>query len=166
MFLAHLPAGYLLARQLAKRRALILTGCAASLLPDTDLLWFYLVDQRQTLHHAYVFHWPLFWIATALAGWGLARVLNRPRILPFLGVALACLLLHMVLDSLAGGIAWLAPLSDLELRLVEVPARHGWWVWNFVLHWTMLVEVLILAAFAIALSRDLRRPAPGAGVAP
>lgn len=109
MFLAHLPAGYLLARELAKRRperrALILTGCAASLL-------------------------------------------------------------HMALDSLAGGIAWLAPLSDLELRLVEVPARHGWWVWNFVLHWTMLIEVLILSAFAIALCRDLPRPSPGAGVAP
>ena len=56
MFVAHIPAGYLLTRYLSRghadRKALILTGLVASVLPDTDLLWFYLVDNRQTAHHA------------------------------------------------------------------------------------------------------------------
>lgn len=135
----------------------MLTACAASLLPDTDLLWFYLVDNRQTVHHAYLFHWPLFWILMAgLAGLA-AKLLQRPRALPYIGVSLAALLLHMLLDTLAGGISWLAPFRDHELRLVEVPSRHSWWVWNFVLHWTMALEVLILAAFASALFRDTGR---------
>jgi inner membrane protein len=42
MFVAHIPAGYLLSRYLstghADRKALILTGIVASVLPDTDLL--------------------------------------------------------------------------------------------------------------------------------
>lgn len=162
MFLAHLPAGYLLGRALSHgspdRRALVLTACAMSLLPDTDLLWFYLVDHRQTVHHAYLFHWPLFWIALAGLGWLMAKVLHRPRMLPFVGVSLAALLLHMLLDSVAGGIAWFAPFSEGELLFVTIPARHGRWVWNFVLHWTMALELILIAAAVLAFCRDLRRP--------
>lgn len=44
MFIAHLPAGYLMARHFAKKRRhrewLVLTGLGASTLPDLDLFWF------------------------------------------------------------------------------------------------------------------------------
>lgn len=163
MFIAHLPAGYLLTRRMAARArprgALLAVGLAASVLPDLDLIWFYLVDDRQSVHHAYLFHWPLFWIA--LAGLALigARLARWQAAVPFVLVALAALLLHLALDSIAAGIAWAAPFSDFEINLVEVPARHGWWVWNFVLHWTFALELAILAAAAGALWRDARRPA-------
>jgi inner membrane protein len=157
MFVAHIPAGYLLSRYLgrghADRKALILTGVVASVLPDTDLLWFYLVDQRQTVHHSYVFHWPLFWVACAACAWAVARILDRPRLYPFIRVALACLLLHMVLDSIAAEILWLKPFAPYEVNLVEVPARYDWWVWSFVLHWTFLLELAIVLAAAITLWR-------------
>lgn len=160
MFIAHLPAGYLVSRWMARgqprRKALIVTGLVASVLPDADLFWFYLVDARQTLHHAYVFHWPLFWLALAGLGWGMARLLHRPDLLPFLKVALACLLLHMALDSVAAEIGWLRPFSDRELHLVEVPAGQSWWVMNFVLHWTFAVELAITLFAALVLIRDLR----------
>jgi inner membrane protein len=157
MFVAHIPAGYLLSRYLSRghedRKALILTGVVASVLPDTDLLWFYLVDNRQTVHHAYVFHWPLFWVACAASAWAVARIMNWTRLYPFIRVALACLLLHMVLDSIAAEILWLKPFADLEVNLVKVPARYGWWVWNFVLHWTFLLELAIVLAAGITLWR-------------
>jgi inner membrane protein len=163
MFVAHIPAGYLLSRYLSRghpdRKALILTGILASILPDTDLLWFYLVDNRQTVHHAYVFHWPLFWLACAACAWAVARIMNWTRLYPFIRVALACLLLHMVLDSIAAEILWLMPFAGYEVNLVKVPARYGWWVWNFILHWTFLAELAIVLAAGIMLWRDMR-PAP------
>ena len=159
MFIAHLPAGYLVSRALAgrcpQRAGLIATGLLASVVPDLDLLWFYLVDNRQTPHHSYIFHWPLFWIGLACAGLIVTRALRWRRGEPFILTALCCLLLHMVLDSVAAEIAWFAPFSSWELHLFEVPARHDWWVWNFVLHWTFALEIAIVVAAAIALWRDV-----------
>lgn len=117
------------------------------------MLWFYLVDNRQTLHHEYVFHWPLFWTALALVGAVVAVVLKKRAVLPYIGVALICLLLHMLLDSFAAEIYWLKPLSDFHLNAVVVPARYGWWVWNFVFHWSFAVELLICLAAAVVLVR-------------
>lgn len=166
MFIAHLPAGYLLTRRMVARQrsrgTLLAVGLAASVLPDLDLIWFYLVDNRQSVHHAYLFHWPLFWVALAALALGGARLAQRPGAGPVIAVALAGLLLHMALDSIAAGIAWAAPFSDFEINLVQVPARHGWWVWNFVLHWTFALELAILAAAGGTLWRDTRaarRPA-------
>lgn len=163
MFIAHLPAGYLPSERLSRNRpdraGLIATGLAASVLPDTDLAWFYLASDRQNPHHDFLWHWPLFWIAGAGIGWLMARTLGWRRAEPFIGVALACLLLHMVLDSIAAGIGWLRPFSDWQVNLVAVPARHGWWVWNFILHWTFLLELAICVWAALVLWRSRRQVA-------
>jgi inner membrane protein len=53
----------------------------------------------------------------------------------------------------AGGIRWFWPLSDSSLVLAHVPAGRSWWVWNFVLHWTFLMEVLVCAAALIVFVR-------------
>lgn len=162
MFLAHMPAGYLVARRLsegrAHRKALIATGLIASVLPDIDLFWFYLVDNRQTAHHAYVTHWPLFWVGLALVAWFIARVANKPQAEPFIAMGLAGTLLHMLLDSVAAEIAWLKPFSPLEIQLFHVPAIYDWWVWNFVLHWTFWLELAIIVVAAIIFWRDRRAP--------
>jgi inner membrane protein len=162
MFIAHLPAGYLLtsaieARMGRRSRAVMATGLVASVLPDLDLLWFYLVDARARPHHEYLFHAPLFWVVLALLAWGAARLLHWRDVPLLVGVALANLLLHMLLDTVAGGIRWLWPFSDASLVLAHVPAGRSWWVWNFVLHWTFLLEVLICAAAFVVL---VRRSAP------
>jgi len=70
MFIAHLPAGYLLARHLVKRigtlpaspRAVTLTAMAGAIAPDLDMLYFYFIDNGQTHHHKYFSHWPILWI--------------------------------------------------------------------------------------------------------
>ncbi len=165
MFIAHLPAGYLLTDALTRPlvrqatgvpKGLMAAGLAASVLPDLDLFWFYFVDARQSLHHAYLSHMPLFWVAMAGALWLGGRALGWRLAGLFAGVMLANLLLHMALDSVAAGIGWLRPFSDWNLNLVTVPARYGWWVWNFVLHWTFALELTLCAAAAVVLAR--RRP--------
>jgi inner membrane protein len=151
MFVAHLPAGYVLTRRLLDRtpagnalsRRVLALGLLASVLPDFDLLYFYLIDSRQTLHHLY---WP-----------HLTR--NRTHTLVSL-VFHANVFLHLVLDTVVGHISWLYPLYPESFALIEVPARYGWWVWNFVLHWTFGLELLI-CAWAVAIfarSRRNRRP--------
>lgn len=163
MFIAHLPAGYLLGETLSRgrpaRRGLIVTALMASILPDLDLVWFYLVNGRQNPHHDFVFHWPLFWVAIALSLWLIAVGTGRRRAVPFIGVGLASLLLHMALDSLAAEIAWLMPLSDARINLVTVPGGRDWWVWNFVLHWTFLLELAICGWAALVLWRNRRQAA-------
>ena len=54
MFIAHLPAGYLLtsamqARMGDRSRGVLAVGLAASVLPDIDLLWFYPAEGRRTV---------------------------------------------------------------------------------------------------------------------
>jgi inner membrane protein len=162
MFIGHLPAGYLATTLLldragapaASRRRLLIVGLIASVLPDLDLLWFFTVGQRRQVHHAYLPHLPLacaaFFAAAALLLWTL-----RARRETWLGwmVAVVNVMLHLVLDTTAGGIRWLWPLSDAELALGHVQARHDPWVLNFVLHWTFALEVLLVAAALVLLWR-------------
>lgn len=164
MFIAHLPAGYLATRLILQRepapeplrRRLIALGMAASVLPDLDLLWFYFVDDRRQVHHAYLPHLPLAWTAVfavaALILWS-GRA-SRTAWLAMLVFA-ANIMLHQVLDTVAGGIRWLWPFSNAEFALSHVQARYEPWYLNFVLHWTFAVEIAIVAA---ALWYARRRP--------
>ena len=151
MFVGHLPASYILttAGQRAagdNSKALLATGLVASVVPDADLAWFFFVDHRQVEHHAYLTHTPAFWIGIAALALAVCWMMKW-RVGPyFVGIALANLLLHLALDSIAAGVQWFWPLSDFEVNLVRVPARYDWWVWNFVLHWTFALELAVIAA--------------------
>ena len=154
MIVAHLPAGYLLARALPGPA--FGAALAGSVAPDLDLLAFYLVDGRAVHHHRYWVHIPGFW---AMAGGGALvalRAAGRRRLAGLLAAFLAGVALHLVLDGIVGGIAWLWPVHDELLRLVEVPARFDWWVWSFVLHWTFALELAVVAVAGAALLRDRR----------
>ncbi len=153
MFIAHLPAGYIagtLVERLAARfgydtpRRLTAVTLLASVLPDFDLLWFYLVDQRQHLHHTYWTHIPVFWVALGIVAALIALAIRRRDALPYIGAVTLGTLLHIVLDTVAGGIHWLYPLSSVETRWVEVPSVYGWWIANFVLHWSFALELILL----------------------
>jgi inner membrane protein len=107
VFIGHLPAGWLATSWLLRpervdartRRRLLAWGLAASVLPDLDLLRFYLVSDRREVHHAFLPHLPLAWVpalaAAALALWA-ARA-GRPAWLA-LAVAAVNVALHLVLD--------------------------------------------------------------------
>ncbi len=153
MLFAHLPAGYLIADRMSmgrtNRRVLMATGLVASVLPDFDMFWFHFVNGRQNVHHEFLFHWPLFWMALAVIAWPFRSRLPK-GIIP---VALASVMLHLLLDSIAGHIMWLAPFSDWTLNLVEVPARYDWWVWSFMTHWVFAAELAIIFAAAVTFLR-------------
>ena len=133
----------------------MLLGLAASVAPDLDLLWFFFVDHRRHDHHAYLPHLPL----AVVAGLAVAAVVPwsrraSPAAWTTFAVVGINLMLHLVLDTMAGGIRWLWPWSTTELALWPAEARHRQWILNFVLHWTFGVELaLVAAALLVFLSR-------------
>ena len=156
MLTAHLPSGYLLARGLPRTiPALLPVALVGAVFPDLDMIWFHLVDDRAFHHHRYWVHIPAFWLAVAAITLPLAAWLGHVRTA---AVFFAAILLHLILDSIGGGILWVAPVNDHLYTLVTVPATHGHWVTNFILHWTFLAELAIWLA-ALTLWRQRRKVA-------
>jgi len=164
VFIAHLPAGYLVTDAFlrgrrvpeAARRRLLAAGMMASVAPDLDLLYFYLLSDRQRVHHEFLPHLPLAWVPVLVAA-AVVLATSRAGRTAWLGFAIVALNLlgHLALDTTAGGIQWLWPFSRAEFVVAHVEARYQPWVLNFVLHWTFALELLlvVIAAWRIAIRR-------------
>lgn len=158
MFIAHLPAGYLLTRKLQaclKTKKYLWLGLIASLLPDIDLFYFYLFDGRQNFHHSYWIHIPFYWIILALLVFLLVHYQKRywaPAIIFFSNI-----FLHILLDTVVGQIKWLFPFSKIFVYFFVVPSHYTFWVYNFFFHWTFLIEIVIVIWAMVALIKDLHK---------
>lgn len=113
-------------------------------MPDLDILWFYLIDDRQTLHHKYWIHKPIYWLGFLLIITIFLYFYRKKNPIFISVVFFSNVFLHLILDTITGKIDWLYPFSNYSLALVEVPSRYNWWVWNFVFHWTFLLEIAII----------------------
>ncbi|MDM8553004.1 metal-dependent hydrolase [Desulfobacterales bacterium HSG2] len=157
MFIGHIPAGYLWTHFFLRwsngriagsrpGRVNILSGLIASILPDFDLFYFYLIDHRQHLHHGYWTHIPAFWLCIMAVWIGIGWLTKHSRII-FSGAIIGSnIFLHLFLDTIVGDIRWLYPLSRQSFSFFHVPATFDWWVLSFILHWTFLFEVAIMGA--------------------
>jgi inner membrane protein len=158
MLIAHLPAGYLLGLGLQKLslrldRKLLLAAIIGSLAPDFDMIYFHLVDGRQTHHHEYFTHWPLFWVGLLALMLFFTKVASPSRAFSVLAFGSGAIL-HMVLDTIASPIHWLMPFSPQAFEMVVVPATYQNWIWSFVLHWTFLLEISIWVLSIALFSRN------------
>ncbi len=153
MITAHLPAGYIVGRAMPVAPWVMAAALAGSVLPDFDLIWFYFIDDRAFHHHRYWVHAPGFWLIVAAASLPLMRW-RLPRHMPAAWAFFAALLVHLILDSLAGSIMWLWPFDDTLYALVQVPATRSHWVLSFLTHWTFAAE---LAIWAVAITFFLRQ---------
>ncbi|KZL00912.1 hypothetical protein PsAD5_00753 [Pseudovibrio sp. Ad5] len=146
MFIAHLPAGYLLGKAATKylnqkSKQLVMWTSIGSVLPDADMLYFYLIDNQSTHHRHYLTHWPMTWMMLIALSAVLLHRNFRVGVIP-LGLGMGGLL-HMLLDSVAAPVFWLAPFSKLQVELVKIPAIYDNYIWSFILHWTFAFEILI-----------------------
>lgn len=155
MFVAHIFAGYLGSRYYVNkadpepgaRQSLVylFTGMFFSIFPDIDLLYFYFITQHQPhSHHAYWIHMPWFWVVTLLLATIISRGLKK-NWQPYIVLSGFGIASHLVLDSVAGGIYWLYPFSDIYWRMFSITPKYHWWVLNYLLHWTFLLEILIIS---------------------
>jgi inner membrane protein len=135
----------------------MIAGMVGAIAPDLDLLYFYLIDHRAHNHHSYWTHYPSVWLGLLL----IALVLRYPMRWPRLGSMAVIFslngLIHMVLDSVAGYIHWLAPFEYKAYGWVTLSSPYQIWWLNFVFHWTFLIE-LSLMTWAILV---WRRHVPG-----
>lgn len=171
MFIAHLPAGYLLAKTFKKNilkqgldfptaMIFILIG---AVFPDLDLFYFYFIDGRSVHHHQYFMHWPLFWIGWLLiiylSIWLNHHILKSCHAFKFLNYVkwfIYAVLLHISLDTFVGDIWLLAPFIFEPFVFFEVTPRFQPWWLNFILHWSFAVE-LIICLIALYLFKVQRR---------
>ena len=151
MIIAHLPAGYLLTKTLsakfdaARARGLWIWGLLASVFPDIDILYFHLIDGAARNHRYYPTHWPLFWLGLFVVAAAVLLMARRRDLLAYPTVFLAGVGLHLLLDCLAGPVFYAAPFSWDRIQLIRVPSVYGWWVWNFIRHWTFQLELMTWA---------------------
>ena len=153
MLTAHLPSGYILGRTLPKNiPRLMPAALIGAVLPDVDMIWFLFVDKGAVHHHRYWIHIPAFW---ALAAIFVLPVLTKLRLLPVGLVFFAAITMHLLLDTIAGGIMWAAPFNDHLFALTTVPAAYGNWIVSFMLHWTFALELVVwIAAIYLWVRRD------------
>lgn len=151
MFIAHLPAGYITAKLLIPKLAdtrikphqLVLTGMIGAIAPDLDMLYFYLVDNRQHNHHTYWSHYPIVWLGLLLvsSAW-FKQTTDKSRAILTLIFSVGGFI-HMLLDSVAADIWWFAPLYNEPYSMQNIQAFYKPWWLNFIFHWSFGLEILI-----------------------
>ncbi len=160
MIIGHLPLGYISTKIITakwpnnsvKRRAFIIAGLLGSIIPDFDMIYFYLFDNCQHHHHTYWIHIPFYWCIIL----GLSILVlwfTKKEYLPFLSIFGINIFIHLFVDTIVGDIWWLYPLLNKPYSLFSVPALYNtWWV-NFILHWSFIIEIIIMfVALYICLS--------------
>jgi len=163
LFIGHISAGYITTKGILKILShrntehlrpghVLFWGLIGSVLPDFDILYFYLIDNRQHLHHGYWTHIPLFWCAIFSLIFLFSFAFQRISLRVCTLVCAINVFLHLFLDTIVGKIRWLYPFSDQDFVFFHVPSVHDWWVWNFVFHWTFLFEIalMLIAVYIIA----------------
>ncbi len=150
MFIAHLPAGYLLGKGLKSRvlggGALMSAALIGSLAPDFDLIYFYTVDACRHHHHSYWTHYPVVWLTLLLFFWAVGKIPSLRPVGAWGIIFSLSAILHLLLDCIVGDIPLFAPWSMDFYALTTVPAVvQPWWL-NFLIHWSFLLELLIIFA--------------------
>lgn len=153
MIIGHIPLGYLSTKLIAakwldksiNRKPVLLAGIAGSITPDIDMLYYYFVDNCQHHHHMYWTHIPFFWVLLLVfLLWCLKK-----EYLPFLGIYGVNIFIHLFADTIVGDIWWFFPIIDKPYSLFIVPALYKPWWFNFILHWSFLIEFTILFSAVI-----------------
>ena len=168
MFLAHMPAGYLASKfllskfrfQQSNTKWLFFAGLLGSISPDFDMLYFYTIDNRQHSHHSYWTHIPFFWLCILVISYSIATFFRSRFLATIFTVFIAGILLHLILDSFAGGgIKWLYPIDQTYFSIFSIPASNRNWVLNYLFHWTALIEltIILLALFIFCKTRNNKR---------
>jgi hypothetical protein len=121
------------------------------------MLWFWFIDHGSVHHHAYWVHVPAFWLVVTLLALPFARLI-RPQVLPVAAAFLAAIWLHLLLDTISGGILWGWPWSDHLFVLHEVQPTHDHWIKSFLADWTFGLEILIWVLAVRAVLRSRKSP--------
>ena len=165
MLTAHLPAGYVAAKLLFPRlatqgapfRPFLIAALLGAVAPDFDLLYFYLIDERQHLHHTFWPHFPILWLILLLVSTAWLYFVRARQYAALAVIFTANGMIHMVLDTVVGNIWWFAPFVNQPYSLFTVTARYSPWWLNYIIHWTYGFELAIIVWAIYLWRRDAVR---------
>jgi inner membrane protein len=159
MIFSHAPGGFIAAfvtkrwwtRSLTKKQITILyiVSMIAAVLPDIDVIYFYLFDatvrHRQHITHS-LFLYLLIWLIFYTIGFfKKSQVLKSTGFILFIGG-----FFHLLLDSVTTGVPWFYPQSLRTWGLLNLPWFNFDFVYEHLFLFTLSIEVLIfLLAFNI-----------------
>lgn len=111
MILAHAPAGYIIGylfssyiKRPALHKPIMVTSLITSIMPDLDMLYWFLIDNQQHDHHIYWSHIPFVYFAL-LPFIALALLRKQWRIMgAFMSLAWINFMMHAVFDTVVSGI--------------------------------------------------------------
>ena len=161
MFVGHLPASYILTKKLQRSfnySKYLWIGLLGGIFPDLDIFYFYLIDYRQTLHHTYWIHTPFDWLIISIIFFTVAHLVKNKKYKMIGVLFFSNIFLHLLLDTIVGGISWLYPISNKSFFLFDVPAVHSWWIYNFIFHWTFLFEATAIIWAILLLINSRKKP--------
>jgi len=157
MFIGHPAAGYVWTRFLLKKgvlngsagieyHACLLLGLISSVLPDFDLLYFFFIDFKKHTHHTFLPHIPAFWVIIAIISMLLCIIFKNRQLKKVSLIIISNVVIHLLLDTISGGIYWLYPFSGQECTVFEIRTKYDMWVLNYFLHWSFVGEVILVMA--------------------
>ena len=125
-------------------------GLFGAIAPDTDYLYLELFDSLNQNHHSYFTHYPFFWITLLLLS-VLWLNLNRHSQNPVMAVLFSLGgLCHMVLDTIANQIYWLAPRTydsfglEMLFRAYAPALTQNTPDWEYIIEYIIIVWALYL----------------------
>ena len=126
MLVAHAPAGYIIAKKMKnKEKSLIIASMIFAVLPDVDLIYYYLFDKTKTFHHLYFTHLPIVLLGSFLVLQMLLMMLPKDgfekKFKPYFYLFYINWFVHLLLDTVTGGIAWLYPFNAEVIKLIKIP---------------------------------------------
>lgn len=166
MFLAHLPSGYIAAKFFEKKflnniskKWLYFWVLLGSIAPDLDIFYFYFIDHKQHNHHSYWSHYPILWFPLLIICYFLYQskklkhhqnTLLYATLFSFMGCV------HLILDSIGGGIWWLAPFKNKAYSIFSTNGQYDIW-WFYLIFSKVFIIELLITAFALFLWRKDKR---------
>lgn len=154
MFIGHLPAGYIISKTLKKffknslqkfnEQVALILGLIASVFPDVDVFYFYLIDNRQHSHHSYWTHRPIYWFFITILTLLLLFLSKKKQYIPLATIFFINIFGHLFLDTIVGEIEWLYPFSQKSYAFFKVPNVYNFWIFNFIFHWSFSLEILVI----------------------
>ncbi|MEJ2402852.1 MAG: metal-dependent hydrolase [Candidatus Thiodiazotropha sp.] len=164
MIVGHLPAGYLVSRLVfyrlgsgnVKLKWLLLIGLFGSIAPDLDLFYAYFFAHTYRHHHTYWTHLPIVWFSLLLLSIGLRSFGLRTRFSAYLLAFSLNGFVHMILDTIAGDIWWLAPFVDESYTFYSQDMGYERRWMNILFNWAFAVEMGIVASALYLGYRDIR----------
>ena len=157
MLIAHMASGYVVAKAFKQeKKPIIISSMIFSVLPDLGLLYFYLFDSS-IIHRHFFPHLPVVMVSTLLITLPLYPLKFFEKLRIYYLLFFTNWFVHLVLDTFTERIFWLYPLSNHGFQLIEVPAVYSHWIVSFILHWSFVVELAIVALALILFFRARKR---------